>query len=550
MSRTNTILTKWKTTLLTLPSCVHRDERGAISIASVFAVLMFTMLMVMNINFATHVDDKLKMQSAADASAYSGGVILARGMNGIAFSNHLLCDVFAMTAFLREADQRNAEQITPQILDAWEEAGNTLAGAPFPKFQGLGQAIIRKVPMERELVDSWAEMSFASAELSLDVFEHILEQRLIPNFQREALRSVPELAQQVTNEVARQHGHGRIQGLVEARPTNLDRPRGEQVGVMWQTKVLAVGTDVEFNPLQRTLPVIDPDPEQSDYMNVPYGDEYFETAVAQRRQLSNHYLNLWNFDRLSFFRSQGKMSTYFHLWRIATCGQLSQLLDIEYPRTNLPMVIRRMEDGRDLEAELRRLERQLEMSRRNYRHHPILMNQLRQEVQLDDHLENNFQFVNVVYRKHQREFGPGMFKNPLRENQDALAFSQVSLFVPQARMRQHHRGEGGGGGGQSVPLGGTFGYASDLDLPAQSPPVQAIPFDPNDAERANREFWALENWPTHWDLLNQNWMVQLVPANAHSVQQVLRSAPITEFDFELPEFYFTSEDEFRTLNNH
>ena len=104
MSKTNTILTKWKIALLALPSRVHHDERGTISIASVFAVLMFTMLMVMNINFETHVDDKLKMQSAADASSYSGGVILARGMNGIAFSNHLLCDVFAMTAFLREAD--------------------------------------------------------------------------------------------------------------------------------------------------------------------------------------------------------------------------------------------------------------------------------------------------------------------------------------------------------------------------------------------------------------------------------------------------------------
>ncbi|MBM79050.1 MAG: hypothetical protein CMJ78_00455 [Planctomycetaceae bacterium] len=550
MSKTIEIWQRWFQSLRELPRRVHHNEEGTISIASVFAVLMFTMLMVMNINFATHVDDKLKMQNAADAAAYSGGVVLARGMNGIAFSNHLLADVFAMTAFLREADQRNAEQITPQIFDAWEEAGNTLVASPFLKFRGLGQAIIRKVPQERELVESWAEMSFASAEISLDVFEHILEAKLIPNFQREALRTVPEIAQDVVDEVARQHGLGRRQGF-NGSPTRLDRPRNEQAGVMWQTRVVPLGTEAEYYPLLRTLPVVDPDPEESDYLNVPYGDEYFETAVAQRRQMARHYLNLWNFDRLSFFRVQGKMSTYFHLWRIATCGQLEQLLNVEYPRTNLPMIIRRMEDGRDLEAELRRIERQLEMTRRNYSHHPVLMDQLRQEVQLNDHLENNFHFVVAVYRKHQREFGPGMFQNPLRENQDALAFSQVSLFIPQARMRQHFRGQGSGGsGGGSIPLGGTFGYASNLDLPAQAPPAPAQPFGPNDVDQANREFWGLENWPTHWDLLNQNWMVQLVPASAQSVRTILRTPPDGEGEFNLPEFYYTSEQEFEVLNNH
>ena len=94
---------------------VHSDQRGTISIVSVFALLMFTMLLVMIVNVGTHFDDKLKMQNAADASTYSGGVVLARGMNGLAFTNHLISDVFAMTAFLREARDRNAEPLVPPM---------------------------------------------------------------------------------------------------------------------------------------------------------------------------------------------------------------------------------------------------------------------------------------------------------------------------------------------------------------------------------------------------------------------------------------------------
>ena len=60
--------------------------------------------MVMNVG--RHVDGKLRMQNAADSAAYSGGVVLARGMNTLAFTNHLLCDVFAVTAILREARDR------------------------------------------------------------------------------------------------------------------------------------------------------------------------------------------------------------------------------------------------------------------------------------------------------------------------------------------------------------------------------------------------------------------------------------------------------------
>ena len=58
----------------------HADERGSISFATVFAVLLLTMLLGMAINTGRQIDNKVKLQNAADASTYSGGVVLARGM--------------------------------------------------------------------------------------------------------------------------------------------------------------------------------------------------------------------------------------------------------------------------------------------------------------------------------------------------------------------------------------------------------------------------------------------------------------------------------------
>ena len=78
----------------------HADERGSISFATVFAVLLLTMLLGMVINTGRQIDNKVKLQNAADASTYSGGVVLARGMNSLAFSNHMLCEVFAPHRFL------------------------------------------------------------------------------------------------------------------------------------------------------------------------------------------------------------------------------------------------------------------------------------------------------------------------------------------------------------------------------------------------------------------------------------------------------------------
>ncbi len=500
--------------LVTRISRLHCDQRGTISILSVFCLLMFTMLLVMIINVARHVDDKLQMQNAADAAGYSGGVVLARGMNAVAFTNHLLCDVFAMTAFLREGSQRNAEKMTPEILDAWAEIGPVFSQAEFEKFQQLGEAITDKVPKERELVQAFGEMTAASAELTRPVFEYMLAEEVIPRFQQTVIRTIPELAQQAANEISVRHGMGRrdietsldsgTQSTSGSSQIGPSADRGLQRGVLWRANALPVGYPDENDPLRRTLPIVDPTPPAApsensqqdswqpltDFEMVPNPEHYLSTALEQRRRLSEFFLDRWNADRLVVFNRDAKMLAFYPLWRIATCGQLEKLLTVDYPLTNLPMQIRTTEVGADVEQTLKSYEKTLGL-RRLVRPELEQLLQAMQHIDLQQHIEDNDQFLAVVYRRPLREMAPGLFANPLARRSDTLTFAQVRLFLPRPRQRPYSPGEGDGN----------------------------APRDPCD------ERWRLENWPTHWDLLNQNWMVKLVPARMPNLPVILQSNP-------------------------
>src|SRR5262245_21368032 len=185
---------------------LHCDEGGTISILSVFAVLMLAMLLGMVMNVGREVNNKVQMQGAADAAAYSGAVVMSRGMNTLAFTNHLLCDVFALTAFMREARERHTEPLVPEILAAWDQAGKTLATSEFEKFKRLGPAIQQKVPNEQQMVSSYLAWATASSEAVLPMLEDVLNRQLIREYQDTLMDHMPELAQAAANEAAIRHG--------------------------------------------------------------------------------------------------------------------------------------------------------------------------------------------------------------------------------------------------------------------------------------------------------------------------------------------------------
>jgi len=487
---------------------LHNDERGTISIISVLAILLFKMLLGMVINVGRHVDDKVKMQNAADAASYSGGCVLARGMNTLAYSNHLLCDVFALTAFMRESRDRNAESLTPEVLAAWSKIGPIFSQSSFPKFAALGPAITQKVPLEQDVVSTYSEMSAHASAIVLPVLEYILRDRLIPRFQRVVVQTIPNLAQQAMTEAARRHGATGQQVNVTGMPTAQNPPpRAPQAGVLWRTRVQPVGLGGEADPIQRTLPAIDPDPtEGSDYYALPYGrDDYLARAVQERRFFAHTYLDLWNNDRLQFFPREAKMSQFFDLWQVFTCGQLEKLLLIEYPLTNLPHMMRLTDSGQQAGT----------LAGRD------------NMFERDTYLERHFMFVGVVYREPLRETFPGLFVNPLAGTGNggptaasagtpvnAMTFAQTSLFIPRARMwiRQNFQAQQDG-----LHLGGTWGWDGGPPSRKEDEPG-GQPLDTDDV-------WVGENWPARWDLWNQNWMTQLVPATADSLIQILQTPP-------------------------
>ena len=483
---------------------VHGDERGVLTLTSVFALFLFTILLIMIVNVATHLDDKINRQNAADAATYSGGVVLARGMNTISYTNHLLMDVFAVTAFLREGRNRQSEQLVPEILDEWELVGHMFQAAEFQKFRDLGEAIVDRsarqpLGKDRRLVQSFGNMTAAAADYALPVFEYILrgqgdapgpEGGLIPQFQRQVLRMIPHLAQQVTHDMAWRHGlANRDLNNLPGPPRNEQNGRGPQSAMLWRLSVEAVGDPNEDAPLVRSLPIVDPSPTGNDLGCLPNAKQIVPLAQFQRQEFAKHYLELWTRDKLQLFESKAQMSRFSHLWRIFTCAELDRLLNIEYPTTNLPMMLRHTDLDGDWET-LRRSGNIADINR---------------------NLERDFQFLGVVYREHRPESGPGLFKNPLAKHADALTFTQISLFVPRPR-----RYLSAGGGQPRTSLGGTFGFASNVPLP---PPPATGPIAPE------QERWPAENWPTHWDLYNQNWSVKLVPATAETIPEILQTPP-------------------------
>jgi len=466
-------------------AAVHSDQQGQITILTVFAVLMLTIVLGMVMNAGHHVDDKIRMQNAADAAAYSGGVVLARGMNTLAFTNHLLCDVFALTAFMREARDRNAESFVPSILGAWNEQGGVLAGSGFPKFDRLGMAITQKVPREQQLVASYGEWASAASARVLPMLEEILAQELIPRYQRAVLEAFPDMAQQAAMEVARE----------SSQP---DHGRGPMLAALWRTDGQVVGGAIEV--VDRTLPAIDP---VSDLLLDR--QHYISQARSQRRSLARRYLNDWNREAMYVFDREAKMSQFGNLWRSFTCGQLERLLEVEYPQSNLPMLI----GSEPLEAP-----------------DPAAA------------LAEDYTFVAVAYWKKRPVALARVFDSPVEGDQ--TAFAQVRLFVPRSRLVWiWHRPNW-----SPTPIGGVPGEFRTL--PGET--------DPGGPRGEGRWIVGRQGVPTSWNLLNQHWTCQLVPATGPNLEVILQTLPpLPEFadaDIQLPSLGPLTNDDITQISIH
>ena len=465
---------------------LHRDERGTMSIVSVFTLILLVMLLGMVVNSTRQVARKVQMQNAADAATYTGGVVLARGMNTLAFTNHLLSDVIAVTAFMREARDRHSESFTPETLEHWARIAPHLASSEFPRFAALGAAIPEKLPLEGDLIRTYSDLHEAISSQMLPVLEEVLAYELIPEFQRALVMHTPRIAQLATNEVARRHG------AAWPDPAQLH-------GVLWRTIADPVGGVSEAD--RRTMPVVDPVMD-----SVPNQRDYVDNARKQRRSMATRYLNDWNHEKLYYFDNYGKMSQFSNIWRIFTCGHLEQLLEVEYPYRNLPMQIREVPGEYD---------------------NPNVT------------LEQDYQFVGVVYEEGIDEQMPGIYDNPIEF--DKQAYAQVSMFVPTRRLEM--------AGGDVLREDWDFWIDNQGIVHWYNAGATSGGGISWRSTHRNRGGWGRH--PIEWGLITQNWTTQLTPAATQSLLTILSSDPMLDgVELDLPEFTNTTPGDIPWLSHH
>lgn len=484
---------------------LHGDESGTISILSVFAVMVLAMLLGMVMNVGRNTDGKLRMQNAADAAAYSGGVVIARGMNTLAFTNHMLCDIFALTSFLREAEARHSAAEAQKVLAAWSKVAPIFQGSGFPKFSTLGSSITQKVQMEQQMIDAYSEWASAVADRQLPLMEQILSEEAIPRYQRAVVQAFPNIAQLAASEIARRNG-------------DPDHGRGPMFGALWRVNGFLVGGTLESTE-QSSLPAVDPAARGP-------GDDYFKLAQTQRNNMANTYLNILNSQAMTGFDRVAKMSQFSALWRSFTCGELKRLTDDEYPDRNLPMELRMPAGVSPGTAAVK----------------------IPAGTRLEE-IENQYLFVGVTYWSKLPEILPGLFRNPM--DNDAIAYAEVQVYIPRRRLIWYWHGSGGGTS-SGPATGGVPGEFPNLPSDEPTTPTAG----------GGGGYWDIgrQSVPTSWDLWNQSWTCQLVPAagtsyvSRNGLSQVLQTAPLlpdgSGVDMKLPNLGGADDEQIRKISPH
>jgi len=495
---------------------LHRNQRGTISILSVFTVLVLTMLLGMVMNAGRQVDGKIRMQAAADAITYSGAAAMARGMNTLAFTNHVLCEVFALTAWLEEARDQNAKTFVPRILAAWHDAGAVMAASGNGRVRAVGQAVLQKVPLEQTVVDTFSAWAEAVSSLMLPIMTGILDQQLISEYQRLVVDYWPDVAQATAAEVALRHGlppYGR--GTMRAQ-------------LFWPDLTPFVGGQ----NLSRSLPAVDPMIDTS----------RAREAREQRAMFARWSLELWNRATLRFFHSgasseyggSARLSMFYPLWNTFTCGRLTELLGRHHD-INLPFLIlddlapsasaSASDDDDETPAEA-------VASNKNVS------------------LENNYIVLGVVRWNALSALMPRLFTSPVPTA--PLTFAEAHYFVPKRRRvwtkvtvvsgyfttGPEMPGFGGVPGeildppSQGVSDPGLIGVPGTNEETGDSYwvvtqesagglPVRALFYVPNFAEYgsvANRDSWTL---------FNQNWTARLTPAWQPGIARLPNTGSLT-----------------------
>ncbi|MBL8796412.1 MAG: Tad domain-containing protein, partial [Planctomycetia bacterium] len=93
---------------------LHADEDGMIALVTLFVILFFLILAGLVANTGHTVNRKIETQNSADASAVSGSVWMARGMNAITATNHVMGEMMAFVVLHEAFGGRKLRDKTPE----------------------------------------------------------------------------------------------------------------------------------------------------------------------------------------------------------------------------------------------------------------------------------------------------------------------------------------------------------------------------------------------------------------------------------------------------
>src|SRR4051794_27512917 len=81
---------------LTSLSRLHASEDGMLSLVTIVTVMFLLLLASLVVNVGATVNAKIEAQNAADSVAYSSAVWMARAMNEVTTTNHLMGEMMAL----------------------------------------------------------------------------------------------------------------------------------------------------------------------------------------------------------------------------------------------------------------------------------------------------------------------------------------------------------------------------------------------------------------------------------------------------------------------
>ncbi len=531
-----------KKTFLEPVTRFHQDQRGAMSFVTLFTVLMLSFLLGMLLNVCKISDEKIRMQDATDAATYSSGVVMARGMNSLAFTNHLLCDVFALTAFLQTGSTcgtpEGPDTLALRITTAYLETGSSWPREKFglnyllpdlprqnwgftkehlgvgdnnPQDGFLPESILFGARQNREMVQTFSSWAKNFSNEVLPSLQNILDRELIPTYQRMLTEQINSMVQETAQNIALRNLNGERNDTVAAiwRSDSL-KSDGEQVDA-WKFGDTPPDSD-RIVPIG--LPVVDPLGEirqsgHSSSFPVDMSKFYENTARAQRKRLSEGYLAQWNQEKLLAFDHLDGMSQFTTIWRGTSKAKLKRLLEDQYPNSNLPHVIWTPER---IAAEPGPAANKEDLR------HKLCFNYSPRERNREIH--DCYTFVGVVKKTQFAPFLPRlmnapMFKNPLAGEQ-RMTFAQGLLYLPVPRLVY-----------ETFPV-----PCCDISITQPSMSVSnsdgtGISITPGSVSSQIRHSgqsisdFRRQAHSIQWNLLNQNWQFKLCPARHDGLKSIL-----------------------------